>query len=336
MRIIHNTSLDPCFNLAAEEYLLENTCGDVFMLWRNGASVIIGRNQNAWTEVNTDFTESCGIPVVRRLTGGGAVFHDPGNVNFTFITDGDDSHEIDFTRFTSPVISALILLGIDAAADGRNDIIAEGFKISGNAQCRHGCSDGRQRIMHHGTLLYDADLTSLAGALRVSSDKLRSKGIRSVSSRVKNIRDIGKLSMDTEEFFAYLLDFAEREYGCAACGLSDTEICGISALAGEKYSSWEWNFGRSPEGGERRTRRFPWGSITADFTTRHGIVENVVFTGDFFDVGGTEPLSKALEGCRFSRDDVRSVLSLTDTCSVISGASVEDMLMLLFGDVSDN
>lgn len=331
MKIILNDSLQPYFNLAAEEYLLENSDGDIFMLWRNSASVIIGKNQNAWAEVNTDFTEAKGIPVVRRLTGGGAVFHDPGNVNFTFITDDKEDTGIDFGRFVSPVITALSKLGISAAADGRNDILCDGFKISGNAQCKYRCADGRVRVMHHGTLLYNADLGRLAGALRVNEEKLRSKGIRSVSSRVKNIKELGSMAMSAEEFCQALKEYAEAEYGCAARGLTAEEISGIDALAQTKYSTWEWNFGKSPEIEDSRSKRFPWGTAEIGYTLDRGVIVSCSIRGDFFGVDEVSVMERALAGCRFEIGAVADALAAVDVGRVISGAAAEDITDLLFG-----
>lgn len=334
MRIINYPSLSPCRNLAAEEYLTDHADGDVFMLWRNGRSVIIGRNQNAWAEINTDYARENGITVVRRLTGGGAVFHDPGNVNYTFITDAAEDAGIDFAGFTAPMIKALRSLGINAELNGRNDITADGVKISGNAQCRRRTPEGRTRILHHGTLLYDADLTSLAGVLRPDPAKLSTKGIRSIASRVNNIRALGGLSMTTEEFMAYLTAFAESEFGGRAeYGVTPAEADAIAALTEAKYATWEWNFGKSPEHEENRRRRFQWGTAELGYTVKQGVIQSITLTGDFFGTEDTAILTDALTGCRFTPDAVSAALSEIPVSAVISGAATEDVVDLLFNVV---
>lgn len=333
MRIIINrTSSDPYFNLASEEYLLEHSQGDVFMLWQNAKSVIIGKNQNAWAEVNTDFAADAGIKVVRRLTGGGAVFHDPGNVNFTFITDAGGVTEIDFARFASPIIRALAQLGVSAALDGRNDIIADGCKISGNAQCVYRRKSGERRLMHHGTLLYDADVSKMAGVLRPHDEKLHSKGIKSVRSRVGNIRDIGALSLDTDGFVEYLCRFAEEEYGAQASDFTGAESDGIAKLAREKYSTWEWNFGKSPEYGETKRKRFPFGVVEVSYTSRDGRINECSIGGDFFGTEDVSAVAAALIGVRLDRDDVASALERASVEAAISGADPETIASLICGE----
>lgn len=207
MQIIYNDSHDQYFNLAAEEYLLENSDDDISMLWRNDRTVVVGKNQNTWAEVSTPFVRENSIGVVRRMTGGGAVFHDLGNVNFTFIC-AYGGGGIDFSRFASPIIRYLGTLGIDASLGGRNDILADGRKISGNAQCVYRRSDGSERLMHHGTLLYSADLSEMSGALNVNREKLVTKGIESVKSRVANISALSeKLSAyPRKSFFSTFSD----------------------------------------------------------------------------------------------------------------------------------
>lgn len=333
MRIIVNrSSRDPYFNLASEEYLLENSTDDVFMLWQNARSVIIGKNQNAWSEVNVSTADELEVKLVRRLTGGGAVFHDPGNVNFTFITDADDASEIDFARFTAPMIRALGELGVSAALDGRNDMIADGSKISGNAQCVYRRKDGSRRLMHHGTLLYDADTSVMASVLRPHDDKLISKGIKSVRSRVGNIRAIGGLSIDTEHFVDHLAKFAMAEYGTDATEFSDDERRGIEALACEKYSTWEWNYGRSPEYGETKRARFPFGSIEIGYTLRSGKIAECFIGGDFFGTCDVSAISEALVGARPVHEDVLHSLDGVNVSEAIFGASAEDIASLLCRD----
>ncbi len=330
MRIILNDSLQPYFNLAAEEYLLENADEDVFMLWRNSPSVIIGKNQNAWAEIDRAFTEQHGIKVVRRLTGGGAVFHDPGNVNFTFITAAPEEPKIDFAAFTEPIIAALGTLGIAAELGGRNDILADGCKISGNAQCVHRREDGARMLLHHGTLLYDADMSTLAGALRVDAEKLKSKGIKSVSSRVRNIRDIGGLKMTAAEFAEYLLSAAEERFGSTAENFTESEIESIAALAKSKYSAWDWNFGKSPEMEEVRRRRFPWGSLEISYSLHRGIICKCTVMGDFFGTEDVSALEDALEKCRFEPCAVRDAVVQAKVESIIAGAAADDIVALFF------
>ena len=190
MLFICHGATDPYFNLAAEEYVLEKGEGAAFLLWRNGPSVIIGKNQNAFAQLRLPFVQANHIQVARRLTGGGAVFHDLGNINFTFITDASEHDQIDFARFTAPIIANLKQFGVAATLNGRNDLLAVGRKISGNAQCVYHTEDGRRRLLHHGTLLFSADLSRLSGALQVNREKMESKGIESVVSRVANIREL--------------------------------------------------------------------------------------------------------------------------------------------------
>lgn len=329
MRLIRLHSTDPYYNLAAEEYLLESTDTDVFMLWQNAPSVIIGRNQNAYAEVNAAYTESRGIKVVRRLTGGGAVFHDPGNVNYTFITEAPAEPRIDFGTFARPVIAALEGLGIGAELGGRNDIMAAGVKISGNAQCTHRRADGRRMLLHHGTLLYDADMTELASALKVDKDKLQSKGIKSVSARVGNIRAIGGLDMTAEEFAEHLMREAQARFGSAVTSLTDSEAEGIAELARSKYATWEWNFGKSPEHGITGRKRFPYGTVEISVTADRGVITAVRISGDYFGVEDTATLESALIGVRYEREALTAALEASAVENVIAGSAAEDIAGLM-------
>lgn len=327
MTVINNSVVDAYFNLASEEYLLEHSHDDIFMLWRNDRSVIVGKNQNTYSEVDTEYIRKSGIKVVRRLTGGGAVFHDPGNVNFTFITDADEGG-LDFGRFTAPVIAALRKMGVPAEADGRNDITANGCKISGNAQCVYNTADGRRRLMHHGTLLFSADMTGLARALRVSKDKLESKGIKSVRSRVCNISEIdGYCGPDSAEgFAAKLCELIAGEFG-APREFTDEEKCGIQKLCDEKYSLWSWNFGASPSHGFVCRKRFPYGTVEITLGADGGIINNIEINGDFFGERDTKELCEKLRGKALEYDAL--IPALDDIGSYIKGCTPEDAAGLI-------
>ncbi len=322
MRVILNTCLDPYFNLASEEHLLENSEGDIFMVWRNGKSVIIGKNQNAYGEINVDFCKNNDIKTVRRLTGGGAVFHDPGNVNFTFITAAEEGEEIDFYPFTSRVTKALSDFGIDARPNGRNDIEADGFKISGNAQCVYNCKNGKRKLLHHGTLLFSADMVAMAGALKPKSEKLESKGIKSVRSRVANIKDMeGYCGPDSPLDFALAL--CEKCAKGSVTAFSDAEIASIKEISERKYSRWEWNFGESPKFSNTVSKRFPFGSVEISYTAEKGIIEEAKIQGDFFAEGDIEELEKSLVGVFLEKEKLME--AFFDVHKYIHGAVAEDM-----------
>lgn len=331
MITLFNAATDPYFNLASEEYLLENAEDDIFMLWRNAPSVIIGRNQNAWSEINVDFTEKNNICVARRLTGGGAVFHDLGNVNFSFVTEAKEDTRLNFAVFTEPIIKALEKMGLKASLDGRNDIVAGGYKVSGNAQCVFRRKNGAPMLLHHGTLLFGADLSKLVGALNVSEDKIRSKGIKSVKSRVANIKDIPGYSGpdNAEDLMSFLFS---RLSHIPPVEFSKEETAKIKKLRDEKFSRWEWIFGASPDHEVSKKKRFPYGSIEIMFKTKSAVIDNISMSGDFFGTEDVSVLEKKLRGCNFKKEDVLSALTEDpELCGrVITGSCAEDILSVIF------
>ena len=286
MRLIINKNTDPFFNLACEEYLMLNEGREVFMLWQNGPSVIIGANQNAYAEVNLSYAEEKGIKVARRLTGGGAVYHDLGNINFSVITD-EKGEGIDFAAFLDPIVKALRDLGVDAELNGRNDITVNGLKISGNAQGhKHG------KILHHGTLLYKTDKETMSAVLNVSSEKLKSKGIASVRSRVGEIKDMVNLSIDG------LISYLATYFDTIDEPLSEGEIKGITSLAKEKYGTWEHIFGASKALEKTVKKRFIGGSVEIGISSEGGMITQAYVRGDFFSVGEPRLIEEALVGVR--------------------------------------
>ena len=247
-------SNDPYYNLAFEEHVLERRReGDWLMLWQNAPSVILGLNQNAAEEVDVPWTEAHGVAVVRRATGGGAVYHDLGNLNFSLFSDAGEAAGLSLSRFIEPVRSALASLGVPAEATGRNDITVCGRKVSGTAQR---LSAGR--VLFHGTLLFETDAAAMSAALRPHPDKFSSKAAKSVRSRVGQLRDFLPPGTTLQDFRAELLAALTRS-GLARESLSAPELAEVERLAREKYRSWDWTWGRSPDFGFNVRRRFPGG-----------------------------------------------------------------------------
>ena len=297
-------STDPAYNLAFEETVLERRReGALLILWQNDNTVVIGQNQNAEAEIDRAFVEAHNIRVVRRMTGGGAVYHDLGNLNYSFITDVEDAEKLTLERFTRPVVEALRGLGLDAEASGRNDILAGGRKVSGTAQrLLHG------RVLHHGTLLFDSNPELLAGALRADPLKFQSKSTRSVRSRVGNIRPLLREDMDLPAFWAYLRG-ALGGRGLRPGALTEEELEQVRRLKAEKYDTWAWNFGRSPDFSMRRKRRWEGGTLEIGAAVEGGRITRIRFYGDFLSLISPEPLERALEGCPLRREDVDAVLA---------------------------
>ena len=321
---LETKSTDPYYNLAFEEYVLTHrTEGDYLLLWQNDNTVVVGRNQNTAEEINGDFVEKHRINVVRRSTGGGAVYHDMGNLNYSFITDvGDDG--ISIRRFTEPVVAALRSLGLNAEASGRNDILVEGRKVSGTAQRRHG-----GRILHHGTLLFDANPGMVAGALNVDPEKFRSKSTKSVRSRIGNIRDFLPNDMELPAFWAYLKD-ALSGGGVTPGALSAGELAEVDRLKREKYDTWEWNYGRSPKFDVRCKRYWDGGCLEANVSIANGVITDVRFFGDFLSVCGLEELVERLKGVAFRPEDVRAVLNDSPVGELFGGITADEVTATIF------
>ena len=280
---------NPYENLAVEEYLLRTADDDVFMLWQNEPTVVIGKNQNAYAEVDLAVAREKGIHVSRRITGGGAVYHDLGNVNFSFICANNSETGLDFARFTAPIVKALAAIGLRVELSGRNDLLLDGQKFSGNAQYSAG-----GRTLHHGTLLFDADLAVLARYLRPDEEKLKSKGIKSVRSRVTNLKSHLQKSLTTGEFIALLARFLREEYlPVEPAAPQDAQIEALFA----RNASKEWLFPqRELVSGYtvQQKKRFPFGSVEITLSMHNDTVCDAKICGDFFGSAPVEELEKAL------------------------------------------
>ncbi|MEG6566593.1 lipoate--protein ligase [Thermoanaerobacterium saccharolyticum] len=326
MIYIYNKITDPYFNLAAEEYVLKQFSDECFMLWRNRPSIIIGKNQNALAEINLDYVKEHNIPVVRRLSGGGAVFHDLGNVNFTFIVNDDLNGFNDFRRFTQPIIDVLRKLSLNAEFSGRNDITIDGKKISGNAQYYY-----KNRILHHGTLLVSSNMSDLSAALKVRPIKFEDKGVKSVSKRVTNINEHLEKPIDIEEFINLIMDDIRlTKGGSGLYEFTDEDIRNIEKLKNEKYSTWEWNFGMSPDYNLKNEKKFSGGTVEVDLNVSDGIIKDIKIYGDFFGKKDVKDVEEMLKGVKHSENDVKYVLSSIDIGEYFSNITLENLLEVMF------
>lgn len=285
MLFIDNQNIyDPRINLALEEYVVRSfePDEDYLLFYINQPSIIIGKHQNTIEEINAEYVKENGVIVVRRISGGGAVYHDLGNLNFSFLTRYEHKKMNNFIQFTQPIVEALKKMGIPAEMTGRNDIIAEGRKISGNAQF-----STTKKMFSHGTLLFNSNLENVVSALNVSGDKIESKGIKSVRSRVANISEFLKNPMEMEEFKNTLLEaiFGVDKDAVPVYHLTQEDWEKVEQLSKEKYQTWEWNFGRSPEYNIQRKNRFDFGQIDARIDVKEGHIKNIKFFGDFLGHG---------------------------------------------------
>lgn len=323
-------SNDAPYNLAFEQYLFDTLPAgqSALGLWQNRSAVIVGKHQNTAEEIDEAYVHDHGIQVVRRMSGGGAVYHDLGNINFTYITDQPEGKRFDFAFFAQPVIEALAALGITAECTGRNDLCIGGRKFSGNAQSLRGV-----RVLHHGTLLYNADLGMITRALRVSADKLAAKGVASVASRVTNIAEHLPAPMSMEAFHAHLLRYLGRKNELIPYAPTPTDLASIDALRSERYAAWDWNWGASPRYNARRQTRFAGGGITAYMQTECGILRGLALHGDFFATGDLGLLTQALTGAALDRKALAAALApLGDLSASIHGLETDTLIDLLLGE----
>ncbi|HEU4642080.1 MAG TPA: lipoate--protein ligase [Gemmatimonadaceae bacterium] len=327
MRFIDNRGItDAQLNLALEEWCLLNLdIDDSYLLFYvNAPSVIIGKHQNTVEEINADFIEERGITVVRRISGGGAVYHDLGNLNFSFITRYAPSRFNNYAEFNRPFIEALRSLGVPAEVSGRNDIVVEGRKVSGNAQVVRG-----ERMFSHGTLLLHSNLDDVVLALRVKPGKIESKGIQSVRSRVANINEFLSAPVTVEELRRRLLDHVFPG-GVAERPLSDAEWREVEALADRKYRTWDWNYGESPDFNLQRAKRFPIGEIDVRLEVTDGHIRAARLYGDFFARGDITELEGMLVGARYAREDIVEVLASAPLEKYLAEVGVEELAELIY------
>ena len=327
MKYIESPGTDPMFNLALEQHVFEglDRRESYFMLWRNDKAVVMGKNQNALEEINSEYVAAHGIKVVRRLSGGGAVYHDLGNLNYTFIDDSTDDGEFRFLRFCRPIISALAALGLQAQVSGRNDMLIRGRKFSGNAQySRAG------RVMHHGTLMFDSNLDVLSRVLQVSGGKIVSKGIKSVQSRVTNIRPHLPQDIAFGDFFQAVRDHVCAEYDCSAYALTEEDLAQVRRIRKERYARWEWNYGRSPSCTIKKTRFIEGcGTLQVYMSVKNGSLSDLELYGDFFGDGDISRLVNLLRGCDLEERALSQRLASTDVGSFIHGLSTREFLSIL-------
>lgn len=316
MKYIRLTTTDAYYNLAVEEYLFSHTDEDVFMLWQNSPAVVIGKNQNAYAEIDLGYAESHGINVVRRITGGGAVYHDLGNINYSYITLSGGT--LDFARLSKPIINALKEMGINAILGGRNDILADGKKISGSAQHT---SNGR--TLHHGTLLFDVDTEKMSAILRVDKEKLEHHGVKSHKSRVTNLNDLLPSSITLSDFINTLESLIVQELGASVTQIGDHSE--INALT-ERNRSLEWIFSSKKlltDYTVKRNKRYTFGSVELAINLEGNIIKNITVTGDFFSLSPIEELENALAGRQLGD------LTQIDVAEYINGMTNEDFSALL-------
>lgn len=325
MLCINNLSTDPYFNLATEEYLLKNMKEEIFMLWRDKPCIVVGKNQNTLQEINYDYVKEQNIPVVRRLTGGGAVFHDLGNLNFTFITSKDPSDFNNFKKFTLPIINVLNALEIKAEFTGRNDLTIEGKKFSGNAQCSF-----KGRVLHHGTLLFSSEIKDLSSALKVNPSKFQGKAVTSVVSRVTNISSHLKSQLSIEEFRELIMKhITENEKDCVLYNFSKEDLLSINKLLEEKYNTWSWNYGNSPKYALNNELRYTGGNLEFHLNVHKGIIKDIKITGDFFGSEDVSQIENALKEIPHEELSIRNALSEFDLDKYFSGANIEIILQCL-------
>jgi len=317
---------NPYFNLASEEYLLKSFQEDVLLLYRNTPSIVVGKHQNTLAEINLSFVQENDILVARRISGGGTVFHDLGNLNFAFFTSGKEGELVDYKRATRPIIEALKEMGLEVRLGKRNELLLKRLKISGTASHVF-----KQRVLHHGTLLFSSEMKNLSAALKTAKDRFTDRAVKSVRSRVTNIRDHLTEPVDVEVFQQKILDhMLQSSEDTEDYKYRDADIKEITALRDAKFSTWEWNFGYSPKYQFCKSITFASGQLDLHMNVEKGIIRELKMVGDFSSQKDIALLEQILIGCIHDPETLRNKLSETNVSEYISGLENEKFLMGLF------
>ncbi len=334
MLFVPKENNDPRINLAIEIFLLQEMKVDepILLFYINEPSIIIGRNQNTIEEINKDYVDAHGIHVVRRFSGGGAVYHDFGNLNFSFIMPDDGNSFRDFEKLTKPIVQALHEMGVEGAQlKGRNDLVIDDMKFSGNAMY---ATNGR--MFAHGTIMFDSDINEVVNALKVRKDKIESKGIKSIRSRVTNIKPFlpkDKQDMTTEAFREEIL---LKIFGVDSVDqvktytLTEEDWVKINEISDKYYRNWDWNYGKSPAFDIERRKRFPIGSIEVRFNVQEGKITEAKIYGDFFGLGDIADVEQAFIGTRYDKSALKDVIDQIDVKKYFGNITPEDLLELVY------
>ena len=326
MLCIHHHSTDPYFNLAVDEYIFKHVDEDCFMLWRNDNAIIVGKHQNTLSEINVDYVQEKGIKVVRRMSGGGAVYHDLGNLNFTFTKNSEEAGKVDFHHYTQPIIEVLNELGVKAEFQGRNDLVIEGRKFSGNAEYIL-----KNKVLHHGTILFSSHMPDISGALKVNPLKFKDKAVKSVPKRVTNVMDHLKEPISLEDFTDRVMNHIINTHdNCRPYSFSDTDLKAIEKIRDEKYALWEWNFGSSPDYNFQQGSRSQGGTLEMHLDVNKGVIKQCRIFGDFFTTGDISDIEEAFINLRHDKAVIRERLCDFDIEKYFHNMTQEDILAAMF------
>lgn len=314
-------STDANLNFALEKYLIDElqVADSYFMFWRTTPTLMIGRYQNARAEVNMEHAKKMNINIVRRITGGGTIYTDMNGWQFSFINKAHDKKEINFHTYTKPIIDALASLDVTAVKSGRNDLLIDGKKFSGNAQFVK-----KNVMLHHGSILFDTDLSQLVRSLTPDDEKLISKGIKSVKSRVTNVADYMSKKMSSLEFRDVMIKYLTADM--QTYELTEADLKRVMEIKTEVFDSWKWNFGKDPKFNITKENRFAGGKLHVDSLVNSGHIDEIKFFGDFFAKEGVTELEEALVGCAYEEDAIKKTLEQNDAQSLFFGITLEEIL----------
>ena len=324
MLIIDSPSNDAYFNIASEEYLLNKYPNEeIFLLYINAPSIIVGRFQNTLAEINIDYVKKNDIKVVRRMSGGGAVYHDLGNLNFSFhVPVGDDDFS-DFSKFTQPVVDLLNRINVPAKLEGRNDLLVDGKKFSGNAKlARNG------KIIQHGTILINSEMQVLSEALKINPLKFKDKAVKSARARVTNLIDYLPRETSVKSFKGLLINqiLEENKANSKIHSLTREELEGIENLIKEKYSTWDWNFGVSPAYNFNKAIKVSAGFIEVHLDVKKGIIQKAKIFGDFFASKPIEEFEEKFGGEKHEPGHIQKILSSVNLTEYFGKVAPEELL----------
>ncbi|HRP90043.1 MAG TPA: lipoate--protein ligase [Edaphocola sp.] len=326
MLCIFHQSTDPYFNIATDEYILKHIKEDCFMLWRNDNAIIIGKYQNALAEINYEYVKANNIHVVRRISGGGAVYHDLGNLNFSFTKQGENMSLMDFEGYTKPIVDVLQEMGVNAKFEGRNDLMIDGLKISGNAEHIF-----RNKILHHGTLLFSSQMKNVSEALKTHPLKFQDKAVKSIPKRVTNIADHMPEPISIEEFTKRIMDHVVASFpDCKYYEFTPEDIAAIEKLKQEKYMTDEWNYGLVADYNFQKAVKTPGGILEIHMEVQKGIIEKIKIFGDFFNLRDVEDIEQTLVNCKHEEQALRTALSTFKIEEYFHGITIEDIINAMF------